>query len=77
MLYMSSTTTPSSPVQPDLNVTVGTCKHCQTQCVIEGDLLACKKTKRLPKATVEDVGTPCTPPCGQPVTGLLAEFWGH
>jgi hypothetical protein len=67
MLYMSSTTTPSSPVQPDPNVTVGTRKHRQTQWAIKGDPLARKKIKRLPKATVEDAGTPRTPPCGQPL----------
>ena len=66
-LYMSSTTTPSSPVQPDPNITVGTRKRRQTQRAIEGDPLARKKTRRVPKATVKDVSTPDTPPCGQPL----------
>jgi hypothetical protein len=67
---MSTTTSPSSPVQPDPNITVGTCKRRQTQRTIEnGDPLARKKARRLPKATAGDlaIGTPATPPCGQPL----------
>jgi hypothetical protein len=64
---MSSTTAPSSPVQTDPNITIGTRKHHQTQHAIKGDPLSHKKIRRLPKATVEDVGSPDPPPCGQPL----------